>query len=162
MKQAVFFFIPILMATDLYAQAPITKIYAYKQTVLQGKRPEPQEELKTRENFFIYFTAAKNSKPAISGMWIGGDYYEVKTNRLAKTPVTQTVFGEDNKVLVPSTKQDVYQIELKKKNKPVSKPGAALSNHLGKNELVLVYSYKGKQYFSTAKKIEELPAMPMY
>jgi hypothetical protein len=62
----------------------------------------------------------------------------------------------EKKVLVAKTSNTVIEILLTKQINPAPRPGSALGSLLQSNEVVLVYTWKGKEYFSTLKKITML------
>jgi hypothetical protein len=163
MKKVIFFLLIILAAsfTAFTQQSPVKKLHAYSQQSLPGKRPDPGEQIKSSEQYFVYAEVMKGTVIKFTGIWIKNNYYQVKANSIVKTPVTKTVVGKDNKVLVPKSKYSVYQVELAKKQDPSPRPGATLGKHLSTNEVVLVYTCMGKQYFATLAKMEQLESMPM-
>jgi hypothetical protein len=62
----------------------------------------------------------------------------------------------EKKILVPKTSNTVFELLLSKQIDPAPRPGSALGSLLKSNEVVLVYTWKGKEYFSALKKITVL------
>lgn len=158
------FFVSILFATTtLTAQlAPVKKVYAYRQSVHQGKKPAANEPLKSKEQFSIYAEMLKDQRPIINGIWINNNYYQCKQMPMQKTPVKKMGAAEESEfIAVPKTKNTVYELIIGKKQEPAPRPGSKLSNYLQHNELVLVYNFRGKQYFATAKSIQVLESIPL-
>jgi hypothetical protein len=142
--------------------APVKKIYAYRQTVEPGKKPEPNETVKKKEQFSLYLEVAKNQTITFSGIWIDNNYYYITSKKAVKSPVEKaTVDGAGKFIAVPKTVNDLYEIVLGKKQEPSPRPGTKLGSYLQNNEIVLYYNYKGKPYFSMLKKMKLLETISL-
>ena len=137
--------------------APVKKIIAYRQPVIPGKKPAPHETAKKSEQLSLYAEIAKNKQIKFSGIWINNEYYLFTLKKITKTPIEKSAGDGGGKfIAVPKTVNNVYEIVLGKKLEPAPRPGTMLGNNLQNNEVVLYYSYKGKQYFALLKKIKQL------
>lgn len=143
----------LFSATIATAQtAPVRKVYAYSQQILPGKKPSGI--VSKKESFRLFITSS--SAVTVTGVWIKSSYYRFETISITKTPVLLGTINTEKKVLVPSTKLRVTEISIKKMYEPSPRPGTPLSTLLASNEVVIVYKWKGKEYFATAAKMEEL------
>lgn len=142
--------------------ATVKKIYAYKQQILPGKKPGATEEVKTKEHFFMYAEVEKNKKVSVTGVWINYNYYNCTAKQQIKTPVQKNIMdGMEAYTFVPKTKNNVYELIAGKMQEPAPRPGRELGLLLQKNEVVVSYTYKGKQYYATAEKMIILESAPM-
>lgn len=141
---------------------PVKKIVAYRQSVIPGRKPAPHETAKKNEQLSLYAEIVKNKNIKFSGIWIDNEYYLFTLKKITKTPVEKSVGDGGGKfIAVPKTVNDVYEIVLGKKQEPAPRPGTMLGNNLQNNEVVLYYSYKGKQYFALLKKIKQLETISL-
>lgn len=163
MKTVLSFLGFFLLLTGIQAQTTaVKKVYAYRQYLLQGKKPVQYETVKKSERFFIYLEVSKNKKLNVTGMWIDNSYYRFSVKRYSKTPVVIKITeGPEKFIAVPKTLNDIYEVIPGKKQEPAPRPGTTLGNYLQKNEVVIIYSYKGKQYFAGVEKMTLLESMPM-
>lgn len=142
--------------------APVKKIIAYRQSVIPGKKPAPEETVKKNEQLSLYAEIVKNKRIKFSGIWINNEYYFFTLKKVTKTPIEKSTGDGGGKfIAVPKTANDVYEIVLGKKQEPAPRPGTMLGNNLQNNEVVLYYSYNGKQYFALLKKIKQLETISL-
>lgn len=134
---------------------PLKKVYAYKQTILQGKK---SKQPVSKEVYRIYITASE--KINLTGLWIQNNYCNFSVQQITKKPVTLTS-GSGKKVLVPATRFAVYEIKVQQQVQPAPRPGTELSKLLATNEIVLIYTIKSKTYFTTVKKAEVLETVAL-
>ena len=153
----------LLAANVVFSQtAPVKKIIAYRQSIIPGKKPAPHETAKKNEQFSLYLEIVKNKQIKFSGIWINNEYYFFTLKKVSRTPIEKsTGDGAGKFIAVPKTMNDVYEIVLGKKQEPAPRPGAMLGNNLQNNEVVLYYSYNGKQYFALLKKIKQLETISL-
>lgn len=164
MLRKIFPLICFLFAANIvFSQtAPIKKIIAYRQSVIPGKKPAAQETVKKNERLSLYAEIAKNKQIKSNGIWINNEYYFFTLKKITKTPVEKSTGDGGGKfIAVPKTLNDVYEIVLGKKQEPAPRPGAKLGTNLQNNDVVLYYSYNGKQYFALLKKIKQLETISL-
>jgi hypothetical protein len=162
MKYFLFSVMITVSQTFLAQTAPVKKVYAYRQAILQGKKPSHQEEAKSTDQYFLFAEFSKNQKAIINGIWIQNNYYSYKTKQHLKLPVKKAMMeGMEDVLLVPKTGNSVYEIIVTKPINPSPRPGRELGLLLQKNEVVISYTYKGKQYYATAEKMIVLESMPL-
>lgn len=133
---------------------PLKKLYAYSQASLPGKKSN--YPIKVKETYRLFVTVAPKEKIAITGIWLKNYYYSCATKIIAVKQVILNNSNYEKKVLVAKTSNTVIEILLTKQINPAPRPGSALGSLLQSNEVVLVYTWKGKEYFSTLKKITML------
>lgn len=166
-------FIPILLLINLvsgYTQVkpPVKKVYGYKQSSIPGIIPDYSEEndvqpsgkTKPKQNFnywfFLEFT--KTERVNVTGLWISGIRYDLKTDTITDLPLKKIVFTgldkNDTTIMVPATKNKVILVHPSGESK-IDDPKYAL-NLARQNELVVRYTWKNKSYYSTIKKLKEI------
>ena len=149
--------------------AQVKKVYAYKQASIPGILPASDEndikgndgtkraERKQNYNYWFYLSIPKTEKITVTGLWIDGKQYDLKSETITNLPVKKIVFTglekNDTTIMAPATTNKVILVY------PVAeKPG--LSKYALKftrtNELVIRYTSKAKTHYTTIKKIKEL------
>jgi hypothetical protein len=155
----------ILSSTLAFAQTKgSAKLYGYKEGVVSGRPPktaidesghEKKEAGRSAYNYFIYISSSSSITPV--ELWINGISYAVKTSTVAKTPVERK--NENNaakpstKVLVPKTKSKVWLLTPAPSLKAANAKGKELAKT---NELVVIYTFKGKQYYTSLRSLTAL------
>ena len=158
------------ICTGVFAQnTPIINVYAYSQAVLQGAKPsgtieEGGKEIKTvaekKLNYFFYAEQKKSTVINIVSIWIKGKNYSAAANLVSKTPVEmKTDDPSGNTVLVPKSTNKIILITPGSEKITTQKPSASLSKSLSSSELIIIYKWKGKTYYSEVKKIKELKTL---
>ena len=146
------------LASTSAQKAPVTKMYAYSQATLPGKKPSGNRtdpDLK-KESFRLFVSVTGKEVINITGVWIKEEYYRFTVSSKLKTPIKMGQ-PDDGIILVPKTNNKVLEIMLKGKQEPAPRPGTKLGTLMKMNAVVISYSWKGKQYFITTKTIKELP-----
>lgn len=146
-------FIFLTLFSSFYSLAksvPVKKIYAYKQTILPGKK---SNNTSSKETYRIFILSSQTVH--ITGVWVNSAYFEFMVASVSKKPVILNN-GNEKKIAVPITNLMVTEISVKKMISPVPRPGGMLGQLLSKNEIVIVYSFKGKDYFISKKKAASL------
>lgn len=167
MKQKILLSILFLSTCfGVFAQKPpIVKVYAYSQAVLQGIKPtntvdESGKEIKrlseNKLSYFFYVEQKKSTVIKILSVWVKGKNYSVKTDTVLQTPVVMNSSANDIITLVPKSSNKILWVTPGKENMRAKKPGADLKKLINLSELVIVYLWKGKIYYSSVKKIKEL------
>jgi hypothetical protein len=153
----------ISVSQNISAQTnPVKKIYAYRQSILSGKKPSQYEKAKATERFYIYAEVSKKQKSIINGIWINNTYYSFRVKQQLKQPVKKVMMeGMEEFTFVPKTSNDVYEMIIDKKKEPSPRPGRELGLLLQQNEVVISYTCKGKQHYASAEKMIVLESMPM-
>lgn len=122
------------------------QLYAYSQQSFSGVRNLKKP---TTESFLIYYSSAK--KITVSGIWVKNNYCRFEEKRIDELPVK---IGQT--ILVPVTTKSVHQLMIKRPYEPSPRPAKDLSKLLSGNEVVIVYKWKGKEYFMAVKKLTVL------
>lgn len=171
MKQKIILSIILTAIVSIaFAQSyPLVKIHAYSRATLGGAKPggiveEGGSEVKTaaveKLNYFFYAEYRSAFKFTITGIWIKGKSYGIKTEPVAATPVTINIVspeGSESKVtLVPATANKILHFYPSGQPAITSKPTAWLKNLLESSELVIKYQWKGKSWYYAVKKINRL------
>ena len=168
MKQKLLFTILLFsISTGVFAQNnPIIKVYAYSQAVLQGAKPsddieEGGKEIKAvadkKLNYFFYAEQKKSTVITIVSVWIKGKNYSAKASLVSKTPVVlKSDDPSGNTELVPKSTNKIILITPGGEKISTQKPSASIGKPISASELIIVYKWKGKTYYSEVKKIKEL------
>jgi hypothetical protein len=147
------FFLPICL---LAQTEPVLKSYAFK---LPATESSNEEGTNKSQGYRMYLEHSRNQCISVSGVWIGTNYYKFKTRKNIKTPIENPSANAKNKILIPSTKNKLMEIVLIQKQSPSPRPGSELIKYLRENEALIVYKYKGEQYYAPIKKIEDLESV---
>jgi hypothetical protein len=162
-------FLLIIIASGFkQVKPPVKKVYGYKQASIPGILPDYSEEndvqptgkTKTKQNFnyWFFFEFSKTEKINITGLWISGIRYEIKSETITDLPVRKIVFTgmekNDTTIMVPATKNRVMLVHPSGESKTDDSKYAM--NLARQNELVIRYTWKSKIYYSTMKKLKEL------
>jgi len=157
----------VTIAISSFSQ--VKKIYAYKQATIpgnipafdkedikennEGKKPERKQSF----NYWFFLSIPKKEKVTVTGLWIDGKQYDIKSETIASLPVKKIVFTglekNDTTIMVPVTSNKVILIYPSAEKKSDSQ--FAL-NLLKSNELVIRYTWRRKIQYTTIKKIKEL------
>ena len=168
-------FIQLIFASLVFcscASQKNTRVYAYRQPVLQGARPVGVIDEKGKEveapvrerpaNFFIYLEIPQ-ANVEVKTIWIKQKPYVANVRIIEKTPVVivpQISFNHAGDTLVKATKNRVIQIfpgDLMK----VDMPGSSIGDKIKKNELVLHCVVNGKNQYYTLAAIKNLPPVAL-
>ncbi len=156
MKKQTFFLLFLMGCSfEIKAQTrPLKKIYAYSQALLPGKKSN--YPVKVNETYRLFITVTPKEAIAVTGIWLKNNYYSCTTKNIAVKQVIQNNSNYEKKILVAKTSNTIIEVLLTKQVDPAPRPGSALGNLLQANEVVLVYTWKEKEYFSALKKITVL------
>ena len=166
-------FIPVILLIIIVSgftqvKPPVKKIYGYKQANIPGILPDYSEENDIQPsgkakpnqtyNYWFFLEFPKTEKITITGLWISGSRFEMKTEAIAELPVRKINFTgmekNDTTIMVPPTKNKVILVYPSGESK-VDDSKYAL-NLARLNELVVRYVWKNKIYYTTMKKLKEL------
>lgn len=168
-KKILILFAFCLLIVSIVGNAQVKKVYAYKQASIPGiiigsddndikEKDDKKEEPVQNFNYWFYLSVQKKEKVTITGLWIDGRQYGIKSETMASLPIKKVIYTgvekNDTTVMVPFTTNKVILIY------PSGILHGGLKNTLryaSQNELVIRYSWKGKTYYTTVKKIKELP-----
>jgi hypothetical protein len=168
MKQKLFFTVTLLaLSLIVFGQKqPILKVFAYSQASLKGVRPgggveEGGTEIKQvpaqHINYYFYIEYASKKKFFVSALWINRKSFQIKADTIRQTPVEIISTGKSKKtVLVPATKNKILLLIPGAEKNSVTKLSASLKKLVSKNEMVIVYEWKGKIYYYAISKIKLL------
>jgi hypothetical protein len=156
----------LLILLSIFAVAqPAVKAWVYELDSLSGTRPTtPNENVNAGKkdagiNYLIYISHNKNLNIIPVEIFMKGTGYKVGMIQIKKTPVvivnnnlpTNPVKTE----LVPLTNNKV--LSLKRGAVMSTNPSnATLKKLIDRNDVVIVYLWKGKRYFLTVKEITKL------
>jgi hypothetical protein len=166
-------FIPVLLLIIIVSaftqvKPPVKKVYGYKQASIPGTLPDYSEENdiqpsgKTKPgqnyNYWFFLELSKTEKINITGLWISGIRYDIKSDTITELPVRKIIFTgmekNDTTIMVPATKNKVILVHPSGENRLDDSKSAL--NLARQNELVVRYTWKNKIYYSTMKKLKEL------
>lgn len=152
-----------VFAITLSGIAQVKKVYAYKQASIPGIRPASEEndikrtERKQNYNYWFYLSIPKTGKITVTGLWIDGKQYDLKSETITNLPVKKIVFTglekNDTTIMAPATANKVILVYPAYERQGGSKSALNITRT---NELVIRYIYKGKTHYTTVKKIKEL------
>ena len=158
-----------LFIVSVSINAQVKKVYAYKQASIPGIVPASDEndikekndpkktERKQNYNYWFYLSVPKTEKVTVTGLWIDGKQYDLKSETVNNLPVKKIVFTglekNDTTIMVPVTGNKVVLVYPVAERPSDSKYAL---NFARTNELVIRYISKGKTHYTTVKKIKEL------
>lgn len=158
-------FILVILTFETKQICPISKVYAYSQTVSPGVSPKgPVEEGGTetksdpgsaRSNFFIYMLSKKKYIFSPTVLWIKGQGFEIKTDTITKLPVKLLLDGKYIQ-LVPSTTKRVVMLTPGPVMNFFAPPPAELQKLLDTNEMVIEYRWNDETCYFSVPKIKTL------
>lgn len=167
MSKNIFILLFCLFTIYMVSHAQVKKVYAYKQASIPGniigpgdddiveKNGTKQREKKQNFNYWFYLSIPRKENVNITGLWIDGKQYEIKSESISNLPVKKIVNTglekNDTTIMVPVTINKIVLVY----------PGAAKSvgsklKLAGTNELVIRYTWKGNIRYATIRKIKEL------
>lgn len=168
MKEKIFTLGFILTSVFGWSQkTAIRNINAYAQETTRGSRPEivvdenGNEIAKTiavKINYLIYAEQVRTTQIVFTTVWIDGKAYKIKADTVI-APVemtTQDGFNTTKIILAPATKNKLWSLSTGSLITKPPKPSSTLQKLINKNELVIVYRWKGKLYYTPLKKIKKL------
>jgi len=169
MNKEIYILILYVFAFTTNSAAQVKKVYAYKQASIPGniistddndikeKNGAKQTEPKQNFNYWFYVTIPNNQKVTITGLWIDGQQFAIKSETVTNLPVKKIINTglekNDTTTMVPLTGNKVLLIYPGAQKTGDSKYAL---NFARQNELVIRYTWKGKIHYSTVKKIKEL------
>jgi hypothetical protein len=147
---------------------PLKKLYAYKQAGIPGIQPGVTGEAGDKQkgkrkesfNYWFYLVFSKSGMINITGLWLSGKKFTVKTEPITELPVKKINYtsasGNDTVTLVPFTKNAVLLTYPAGEDKDTAAVSKYLSDLVSKNELVITYYWKGKKFYKVSRKITVL------
>ena len=172
MKEKIFipfiFLVVITASGFIQNKPPVKKIYGYKQASIPGILPNYSEENdiqptgknkpKQNYNYWFYIEFLKTEKIYVTGLWISGIQYDLKSETVNNLPVRKIIFSgtdkNDTTIMVPFSKNKIILVYPSGESKLDDSKYAI--NLARQNELVLCYTWKNKPYYTTIKKLKEL------
>jgi len=154
----------IILSGPILARPPVRKVFAYKQASIPGIRPNlpvnEQKERKQTYNYWIYLAVRTTGDLSFSEIWIEGKKFTAKAEETAARPIIKLIHtgsgSPDTLKLVPDKYERVILVY------PAGEPGnqvagsRRLKRLARKNELVIVYNYKGKKCYARSRTIKTL------
>ena len=158
--------LPVLSQT----RNPVIKIYAYAQSVVPGVNPnskaidESGKEIsvkpKSRLNYLIFLEQKKSATIRPINIWMKDKKYIITYEEVKETPIefsSSNLMSDKKKMeLVPKTENKVLKLIITGEMEDKAKSSAVLKKLIGKNALVISYTWKGKKYFAKLKNIKML------
>ena len=167
MNKKIFILLICFFTVYLVSYAQVKKVYAYKQASIPGniigsgendieeKKGTKQRKQTQNFNYWFYLSIPKKEKVTITGLWIDGKQYDIKSENITDLPVKKIVYTglekNDTTIMVPVITNKVILVY----------PGGIKSagtrlKLAGANELVIRYTWKGGIHYTTIRKIREL------
>jgi hypothetical protein len=146
------------------ARPPVKKVFAYKQASIPGIRPNlpanVQRERKQTYNYWIYLGVRSTGELSFSEIWIEGKKFTVKAEEAANHPIIKLINtgtgSQDTLKLVPENYKRVILVYPSGEPDNQAAGSRRLKRLTRKNELVIVYNYKGKKCYARSGTIKEL------
>ena len=158
-----------LLIFSISSCAQVKKVYAYKQASIPGillnysdetdikdekaKKPERKQNY----NYWFYVAVPKTDNITVTGLWISGKQYDIKSEIVTGLPVKKIVFTglekNDTTIMVPVTSNKIILVYPSGERSDDFKYAL---NAARTNELVIRYTSKSKTHYTTIKKINEL------
>ena len=166
MKKKLLIFISLILSLNLFSQ-PTIRVFAYEQENLPGTKPSgvtdengnPVKKAAAKNNYFIYISFSKAYNIIPMQIFIKGKLTTLKNTVVKRTPVqfiNNNIPAKPEKiVLVPVTKNKVLELQVDESSVQ-NKKTATIRRLTEKNDLVIVYVWKGKKYFLVYKKLKKL------
>jgi hypothetical protein len=167
MNKKSFILVVCFFTVCLVSDAQVKKVYGYKQASIPGniigpgdndipeKNGTKQQDQKQNYNYWFYLSMPKANKITITGLWIDGKQYEIKSESIASLPVMKIINTglekNDTTIMVPRTTNKILLVYPAAAKTVSSKLKLAAAN-----ELVIRYTWKGSVRYVTMKKIKEL------
>jgi hypothetical protein len=158
------FIISFVLASQVITAQPAVKLYGYSQVFVPGMVPQhdiPGEgggnapkKTYVVTNYYLFMAANPTAIIWPQEIWIDGKGFKVTGPQVVKTPVI--VEFPEKKTLVAATKLKVMQLALGDSLPASPKPTLTLRKLLAGNQLVIVYSWKGKRHYAVIKKLAVL------
>ncbi|MGQ0737494.1 MAG: hypothetical protein ACT4OJ_00385 [Bacteroidota bacterium] len=158
------FIISFVLASQLITAQPAVKLYGYSQVFVPGMIPQddvPDENggrtIKKPHvvtNYYLFIAASPATIIQPREIWLEGKGFRAISQQLVKTPVMSDY--PEKKTLVAATKLKVTQLTLGDSLPSSPKPTQTLRRLTVANQFVLVYSWKGKRYYTVIKKLTVL------
>ena len=135
------------------------QLYGFQREIQFGIVPRATDEntgkpIPARDaaiEYLIYISAPSGQKLVPVEIWIKGRPFNVKSERISKTPVAEP----SGKVLVPAYNGNIWKLIPGTERKGTRFTLAKEKSK--KNEAVLVYSLNGRHFSATLAKIGHLP-----
>ena len=172
MKKAILLqaLLTLLLTNSATAQLPAVTVYVYAQESVKGIKPttevaesssaNPTKEIKPSTSsslaYFAYLTYGGKAKLQVTGIWINGKAYNVKTEPITKTPVTIPQENSQEIILVPATKNKVILISPASLIAKPAKLMGAKKKAVESGRVVVVYIVNGIKYYKAIDKINIL------
>ena len=167
-KKLLFFSFTLLIAAVATHGQPAIKIFAYEQQSLPGTVPvgikdengNPIKKAAAKTNYFIFLSFKKNCIVTPVQVLIKGFSFSIDSlTDVKKIPVeytNHTIPNDSHKtILVPKTSNRVIKINLAEPGQPVES-----NNHIKSlaktNDLVIIYTWNKKKYYTAVKKMTVL------
>jgi len=154
----------LLLISQAVPAQPVVKLYGYSQVFVPGMIPQddvpdenggkPVKKSHVVTNYYFFIAASPAAIVQPNEIWLDGKGFKAIRQQVVKTPVTSD--SPEKKTLVAATTLKVTQLTLGDSLTSAPKPTQTLRRLMAANQFVLVYSWKGKRYYTAIKKLTVL------
>lgn len=168
MKKILLFSVIFSIGLNLFSQ-PTVKLFAYEQDNLPGTRPagvvdengKPLKKAAPKKNYFIYLSFKQKYSVKPIQIFIKGQSFEVGSFTIRKAPVeyvdNMIPNVHEKTVLVPPTKDKVLEVPVAEPSLE-QKKASNIQSLIAKNDVVIVYMWNNKEYYTSLKQIKQMPS----
>ena len=156
--------IPFLLVYQSITAQPAVKLFGYSQVFVPGMIPQEDisgenggrspEKSYVVTNYYLFIAASRTAILQPREIWLDGKGFKAIPQQQVKTPVKLEY--PEKKTLVAATTLRVTQLALGDSLSASMKPVQTLRKLTTGNQLVVVYSWKGKRYYAVLKKLTVL------
>lgn len=156
----------LIVSGSLVHSQPSIKVFGFEQesspgTVAANVKDEngnPIKRVATQKNYFIYLSFSQKYRITPHEVFLNGEVFPVEGSAIETTPIKDVNNNIPNKpeqiTLVPKTTNKV--IKLKIASPAQVEKTSKLQKLTKKNDLVVSYTWKKKNYFAVLKKLKKL------
>ncbi len=158
------FIISFVLVCQVITAQPAVKVYGYSQVFVPGMIPQDDipgenggkspKKSYVVTNYYLFMAASPAAIIQPREIWLDGKGFKAISQQIVKTPVRSDY--PEKKTLVASTKLKVTQLAMGDSLSTSSKPTQTLRKLTAGNQLVIVYSWKGRKYYAVVKKLTVL------
>jgi hypothetical protein len=165
MKKYLLFFSLIIIGSLVHSQ-PSIKVFGFEQenspgTVAANVKDEngnPIKRVAAQKNYFIYLSFNQKYRVTPHQAFLNGEAFPVESSAIETTPVqhvNNNIPGKPEQItLVPKTTNKVIKLKIAS---PVQvEKTSNLQKLTKKNDLVISYTWKKKNYFVVLRKLKKL------
>lgn len=165
MKKYLLFFSLIIIGSAVHSQ-PSIKVFGFEQEISPGtvaanvkdENGKPIKRVAAQKNYFIYLSFNQKYRITPHRVFLNGEAFPVESSAIETTPVQHVNNNIPNKpeqiTLVPKTTNKVIKLKIAR---PIQvEKTLTLQKLTKKNDLVVSYTWKKKNYFAVLKELKKL------